>query len=111
MATGGAHARSTATRDRIADRHIALAERTPLYDVERRACVIADNRLAEKAGWDRDLLAIEFQDLLELGFDVGLTGFELGEIELIFQDAAERKAGAHGPKTLFPELPRALLSA
>ncbi|MHA1569878.1 MAG: ParB/Srx family N-terminal domain-containing protein [Alphaproteobacteria bacterium] len=50
---------------------------------EIRACVIADNRLAELAGWDRELLAIEFQGLieLELNFDVTITGFETPEIE------------------------------
>jgi hypothetical protein len=44
--------------------------------------VIADNRLAENAGWDRALLTLEFQELsVELNFDVTVTGFlsELNE--------------------------------
>ncbi len=48
-----------------------------------RAYVIADNRLAEKAGWDNSILAIEFQDLLtlDLDFDITTTGFEIPEID------------------------------
>ena len=49
-----------------------------LSAAEVRAYVIADNKLAENAGWDRELLAIEFQGLLELelDIDVTITGFE-----------------------------------
>jgi ParB-like chromosome segregation protein Spo0J len=44
-----------------------------------RAYVIADNRLAEKAGWDKSILAIELQNLLTINtdFDVTITGFEM----------------------------------
>jgi|HubBroStandDraft_4_1064222.scaffolds.fasta_scaffold253033_2 ParB-like chromosome segregation protein Spo0J len=54
-----------------------------------RAYIIADNRLAEKAGWDNSILAIELQHLtsIDLGFDVSLTGFEIGEIDLILQES------------------------
>jgi ParB-like chromosome segregation protein Spo0J len=45
-----------------------------LTDADKRAYVIADNRLAEKAGWDRSLLAIELQSLIDIGFEVELTG-------------------------------------
>jgi hypothetical protein len=50
-----------------------------------RAYVIADNRLAEKAGWDKAILAIELQHLLtiESEFDVTVTGFEIPEIDLL----------------------------
>jgi DNA modification methylase len=59
-----------------------------LSEQEKRAFIIADNRLAEKAGWDREILAIELQGLIDLNFDVELTGFEIPEIEMIF-DAAD----------------------
>jgi ParB-like chromosome segregation protein Spo0J len=57
-----------------------------------RAYVIADNKLAECAGWDRDLLAIELQGLAEIDLDFGLevTGFETAEIDLLIGEAAER---------------------
>lgn len=54
---------------------------------ERRAYVIADNKLAENAGWDRDILAIELQALADFDFDLEMTGFSLGEIEVIFDEA------------------------
>jgi ParB-like chromosome segregation protein Spo0J len=47
-----------------------------LSDAEKRAYILADNRLAEKAGWDREILAIELQALVSLDFEVELTGFE-----------------------------------
>jgi DNA modification methylase len=59
-----------------------------LNDAEQRAYVIADNRLAERAGWDRDLLAIELGALCDLEIDETLTGFELGEIELVLDAGA-----------------------
>lgn len=47
-----------------------------LTEAEKRAYVLADNQLAEKAGWDRELQALELQGLIDLGFDVTLTGLE-----------------------------------
>lgn len=60
-----------------------------LSDAERRAYVIADNRLAEKAGWDREILAIELQALVDLDFEVEAIGFEPAEVDLVLQEAAE----------------------
>ena len=58
-----------------------------------RAYVIADNRLAEKAGWDSSILAIELQHLLTLdNFDVCITGFEIPEIDLILDESSEQKS-------------------
>jgi DNA modification methylase len=54
-----------------------------LSAVERRAYALADNRLAELAGWDEDLLAIELQELaaLDLDFDLEITGFDGAELD------------------------------
>lgn len=58
-----------------------------LTEDEARAYVIADNKLAELAGWDDDLLAIELRDLQAHDFDLGLTGFSDDEInELLFTE-------------------------
>lgn len=56
-----------------------------LTEGEIRAYVIADNKLAENAGWDRELLAIELQGLIEpnIDFDVTITGFEMPEIDIL----------------------------
>ena len=60
-----------------------------LSETERRAYVLADNKLALNAGWDREILAIELQGLVDLEFDVELTGFSLAEIDLLIDEAAE----------------------
>ena len=59
-----------------------------LTEAQIRAYVIADNRLAELAGWDRKLLAIELQGLIELDldFEVTLTGFDVGEIDVLISE-------------------------
>src|SRR5262249_7952106 len=62
---------------------------TGLSPIQRRAYVIADNRLAELAGWDRRSLRREMFDLLDLGFEVELTGFEIAVIDLLIGSAEE----------------------
>jgi DNA modification methylase len=74
-----------------------------LSEAEKRAYVLADNKLAEKAGWDRELLAIELQGLIELDVDVELTGFEMAEIDLILEEAREASGNASGPEDAVPE--------
>ena len=58
-----------------------------MTEAEMRGYVIADNRLAEKAGWDDEILAIEFQTLFEIApeLDLTITGFEIAEIDAIIQ--------------------------
>ena len=59
-----------------------------MSEAEIRAYVIADNELAENAGWDRNLLGIELQYLseLEADFDVTVTGFDLAEIDILIEE-------------------------
>ena len=61
---------------------------------QKRAYVIADNKLAENAGWDSEILAIEFQGLLEmdLGFSIETIGFDTAEIDLLIADASKNNA-------------------
>lgn len=56
-----------------------------MTEAEKRAYIIADNRLAELAGWDNDLLALELAAVAELDsdFDLALTGFDVAEIEAL----------------------------
>jgi DNA modification methylase len=75
-----------------------------LSEAEKRAYILADNQLATKAGWDRELQAIEFQGLIELGFDVTLAGFEVAEVDFIIEserakhdDEIEAPLAAKGP--------------
>ncbi|MEZ5656108.1 MAG: DNA methyltransferase [Sphingobium sp.] len=75
-----------------AARHIGM-DKVPtvrlskMGEAEIRAYVIADNRLAENAGWDETLLGLEFAYLseLDLDFDLSITGFELPEIDLLIE--------------------------
>lgn len=62
-----------------------------MSDAERRAYILADNKLAENAGWDREILAIELQGLIDLNFEVELTGFRLAEIDFTLDEAREAK--------------------
>ncbi len=78
-----------------------------LSDVDKRAYVLADNRLAEKAGWDREILAIELQALIDLDFEVELTGFEAPYVDIVLEDAAEANGGPPGPEDEIPDPPTA----
>ncbi|MGO9594378.1 MAG: ParB/Srx family N-terminal domain-containing protein [Steroidobacteraceae bacterium] len=76
-------------------REVPTVRLSNLSPAQRRAYVIADNRLAELAGWDRELLAAELQGLLDLRFDeVELTGFSLGEIDVLLDGTVEETAAA-----------------
>jgi DNA modification methylase len=60
-----------------------------LSETERRAYVLADNRLAERAGWDRELLRIELQGLIDLNFDIELTGFDTADVDLMIEEMTD----------------------
>ena len=62
---------------------------------EKRAYVLADNKLALNAGWDEELLAQELKALseLDLDFDVGITGFSISEIDNLVDGLAPEEPG------------------
>jgi DNA modification methylase len=60
-----------------------------LSDTQRRAYILADNKLALNAGWDNDLLALELADLAELDFDLSLVGFNDDELAALLADKTE----------------------
>lgn len=64
-----------------------------MTEAQKRAYIIADNKLAEKAGWDEDLLSIELSWLIEDGgLEIGVTGFETAEIDLLLSDEVADEA-------------------
>lgn len=65
---------------------VPVVRLSDLTEAQKKAYIIADNRLAELAGWDQEILAIELQGLMDLEFDMELTGFEIPEIDLILSD-------------------------
>lgn len=58
-------------------------------EAQKKAYVIADNKLALNAVWDEEMLAIEFEELEELEFDLELTGFDLDEINTLRPNIVE----------------------
>ena len=71
-----------------------------LSEAQKRAYVIADNKLADNAGWDPDILAIEFQHLssIDVNFELEITGFDTAEIDLLVD-------GAHKPDAIGDRIP------
>ncbi len=63
-----------------------------LTEAQKRAYIISDNKLSLNAGWDDELLTVELSELQDLGFDLGLTGFDESEIADLFAvDSDEAK--------------------
>ena len=86
--------------------HVPTIRLEHLTEAHKRAYVIADNRLAELSGWDKDILAIEFQNLLDVDIDFEITdiGFEMAEIDLILCDESSDTSDVD-PDDNIPEMP------
>ena len=67
-----------------------------LSEAQRRAYVIADNKLALNAGWDEDLLKLELSALDQIGFDLSVVGFDADEIELLLDEDSIDEDGLIG---------------
>ena len=57
-----------------------------LSEAQKKAYILADNRMAMDAGWDTDLLLVEMESLKDMGFDIGMTGFDESELADLFAD-------------------------
>ena len=94
------HGRVLAAR-KLGMEEVPCIELSHLSEAQKRAYILADNKLAENAGWDTDLLKLEFGELQGLGFDLSLTGFD----EAFLTDLlTERTEGLCDPDDL-PEQP------
>ena len=62
-----------------------------LTEAQKKAYIIADNRMAMDAGWDEELLRVEIESLQEMAFDPLLTGFDEKELAALFDDGIEAK--------------------
>lgn len=76
-----------------------------MSEAERRAYAIADNKLGLQAGWDGELLAQELVELSALEIDIELTGFDQAEVDIIIDDAAERKPSGLDRDDVYPAVP------
>ena len=61
-----------------------------LTDAQKKAYILADNRLAMDAGWDDEMLVLELENLKELDFDMDLTGFDAAEIDELFSNIHDK---------------------
>jgi hypothetical protein len=91
------HGRLMAAR-KLAMDEVPTIELAGLTAAQKRAYVIADNKLALNAGWDMAALKIEFSQLGDDGFDLRLTGFALDEIAGIFDEAPSLEKVEEAPE-------------
>jgi DNA modification methylase len=82
------HGRLMAARKLKMDK-VPVIELSGMTDAQKKAYVIADNRLALNAGWDNAMLTIELQDLEDEGFDLSLTGFDKDELDALLNPIEE----------------------
>jgi len=73
----------------VGRKNVPTVRLSHLDAAQRRAYVLADNKLALNAGWDCEVLAIELQALIDLDFGAEITGFSLAEIDLLLDEARE----------------------
>lgn len=73
-----------------------------LTDTQRRAYILADNRLAEQASWNADLVSLELQELKEAGFELTLTGFD--ESDIILEESTDVQEDDYEPEV--PAVPQ-----
>mgnify|MGYP005805065397 CR=1 FL=1 len=77
------HGRITAAREEnIAEVPCVFVDH--LTEAQKKAYILADNRMALDAGWDEDILRVELESLEEMGYDLGLTGFDEKELAALF---------------------------
>jgi DNA modification methylase len=80
---------------------------TGLSETQKRAFSLADNKLNEWGGWDREILVAELGDLAsllpDLELDLSITGFQSAEIDSLFADLVPRPAPEDAPPTFDPE--------
>ena len=80
-----------------------------LTEAQKKAYIIADNKMALNAGWDEELLKLELENLKELDFDLELTGFNVDELDDIFQVQEEQEVIEDDFDIEPPEEPKAKL--
>ena len=88
------HARLLAAR-KLGMTEVPVIVLDHLTETQRRALVLADNRLALNAGWDEEMLRVELESLQEDGFNLDIVGFTDEEIEDLLQDPERGRRGQH----------------
>lgn len=84
------HGRLAAAR-KLGLKQVPCVKESHLTETQRRAYIIADNKLSLNAGWDEDMLAIELSELQGADFDLDLLGFDESELASLFEEDKEVK--------------------
>jgi ParB-like chromosome segregation protein Spo0J len=95
------HGRVLAAR-KLGLKKVPTIELSGMTEAQKRAYIIADNKLALNAGWDDAMLGLELGELADLGFNLSLTGFEPREIEAL---SVERQSGRTDPSVEWEDMP------
>ena len=90
------HGRVLAARKLGMDK-VPVIELSHLTEAQRKAYILADNKLAMNAGWDDELLALELGELQAEGFDLDLIGFDASEIDALLNDPEVINGGLTDP--------------
>jgi ParB-like chromosome segregation protein Spo0J len=98
------HGRTIAAR-KLGMKEVPCIRLTHLSETQRRAYVIADNKLALNAGWDEQMLALELKALEEMDFDLALTGFESDELDALLSELDDEGDESDDIANDVPELP------
>ena len=89
------HGRLLAAR-KLGQTEVPTIELSDLTDTQRKAYIIADNRLALSAGWDNEMLTLELNDLLADGFALEILGFDADELSDLLNDKDETEPKGNG---------------
>lgn len=75
---------------KLGETKVPTIELAHLTNHQKRAYIIADNKLALNSGWDNELLALELDDLKDAGYDIALTGFDFDEVNIEEAEEADK---------------------
>jgi len=97
------HGRILAARQ-LGMSELPVIELSHLTDTQKRAFILAENKLTERAGWDVELLSLEMAELDAAGVDLGLTGFDASELDTLLagEDEPEAEAGPDSAEDIPP---------
>ena len=96
------HGRLMAAR-KLGVKEVPVIELAHLTPEQKKAYILADNRIAENAGWDQELLKLELAELQSMDYDLSLIGFSQEELDGFFEDVEE--CGGLTEDDAIPETP------
>jgi len=94
------HGRLLAAR-KLGHKEVPTIELSELTDAQKRAYIIADNKLALNAGWDDEVLKLEIQQLNDLNFDLTLLGFDEIELAKMFDEVVDEEPEGQNYQEVF----------